>query len=182
MITVRDPREGGPFALSDDLRGSPDFFLGNGGVGILRATIAAGRAWGRDFNKRPDKITAVLSRGVGGESSPLSALAGGGVGAEAESELGGATAVGKPAQVKITPECSGSISGATRSEIRREPCGEASRLGIWERGAVEEFLEQWISRGGGLVWVVNTVEAIAETFGHVEVEKVCLFMTAAAWA
>lgn len=32
VMTVRDPQEGVRFNLSDDLRGSPDFFLGNGGM------------------------------------------------------------------------------------------------------------------------------------------------------
>ena len=53
VITVREPRAGVRFALRDDLRGSPDFFLGNSGMGSDRATAAAAR----------HRHTAVLCRG-----------------------------------------------------------------------------------------------------------------------
>jgi hypothetical protein len=41
VITVRKPRAGVRFALSDDLRGSPDFFLGESDIDFVRATAAA---------------------------------------------------------------------------------------------------------------------------------------------
>ncbi len=44
VITVREVRAGVGFALSDDLRGSPDFFLGKSSMGSVRATEAAARA------------------------------------------------------------------------------------------------------------------------------------------
>lgn len=37
VITVREPRAGVRFTLSDDLRGSPDFFLGDSGEGVAAA-------------------------------------------------------------------------------------------------------------------------------------------------
>ena len=77
-MTVRDPRVGVRFALSDDLRGSPDFFLGNNSPGSLRATAAA-RAGTCDSDKLRDNMTAALCRGAEGVSSLLPALAGVGV-------------------------------------------------------------------------------------------------------
>ena len=41
VITVRKPRAGVGFALSDDLRGEPDFFLGDSDMDFVRATAAA---------------------------------------------------------------------------------------------------------------------------------------------
>ena len=79
VITVKEPRVGVRFTLSDDLRGSPDFFLGNSGIGSLRATAAAARAWTCDSDKLRVNMTAGLCRGAEGESSLLSALAGAGV-------------------------------------------------------------------------------------------------------
>jgi hypothetical protein len=79
VMTVKEPRVGVRFAFSDDLRGSPDFFLGNGGACSLRATAAAARAWTCDSDKLRDKMTAALFRGAEGVSSLLSALAGVGV-------------------------------------------------------------------------------------------------------
>jgi len=79
VITVKEPRVGVRFALSDDLRGSPDFFLGNSGVRSLRATAAAARSWTCDSDKLRDKMTAPLCRAAEGVSSLLSALAGVGV-------------------------------------------------------------------------------------------------------
>lgn len=95
--------------------------------------------------------------------SLISALASGGVGAEAELGLGGVSVVGKLARAKITPEGSGSIRGATRSEMQRE-LGEASRLVVRGRGGLEELREQRISRGA---WVADIVEAITENLEHV---------------
>lgn len=78
-MTVKEPRVGARFALSDDLRGSPDFFLGNSDMGSLRATAAAARSWTCDSDKLRDKMTAPLCRGVEGVSSLLHALEGVGV-------------------------------------------------------------------------------------------------------
>jgi len=79
VITVREPRAGVCFTLRDNLRGSPDFFLGNSGMGSDRATAAAARAWSCDSDKLRDNMTAGLCRGVNGVSSLKSALAGVGV-------------------------------------------------------------------------------------------------------
>ena len=48
----------------------------------------------------------------------------------------------KLARVKITPEGSGSIRGATGLEVRRGLWGDACRLGIQGRDEVEELREQ----------------------------------------
>src|SRR5216683_3645136 len=57
MITVREPRAGVRFPLRDDMRGSPDFFLGNSGMGSDRTTAAAARAWTCDSDKLRDNMT-----------------------------------------------------------------------------------------------------------------------------
>jgi len=59
-------------------------------------------------------------------------------GAEIESE---ASVVGGLAGVKIIPEGSGSIRGATMGETPRELGADTCRLGIKGRGAVEELRE-----------------------------------------
>ena len=69
VITVSEPRTGVRFALRDDLRGSPDFFLSNRGMGSDRATAAAARAWTCDSDKLRDNMTAGLCRGVNGVST-----------------------------------------------------------------------------------------------------------------
>src|SRR6266853_93268 len=74
VITVREPRAGVCFALMDDLRGSPDFFLGNSGMGSDRATAAAARAWICDSDELRDNMTAGLCRGEMGcrlQNQPL---------------------------------------------------------------------------------------------------------------
>jgi hypothetical protein len=55
-----------------------------------------------------------------------------------ESEAG---VVGGLAGVKIIPEGSGSMRGATMGETRRELGADTWRLGIKGRGAVEELRE-----------------------------------------
>ena len=77
-MTVKEPRAGVRFILSDDLRGSPDFFLGNSDVGSLRATAAA-RSWTWDSDRLRDNMTAAFFRGEKGATSLKSALAGVGV-------------------------------------------------------------------------------------------------------
>jgi hypothetical protein len=111
VMTVRDPREGVPFNLSDDFRGSPDFFLGNG-----------------------DMRAAAFSRGGEWVSSLKS----------------------------VTKE-------TTLEEMRREVRDEASRLGIQGGVAAEELRERCRSLIEEHPLVTNTVEGIAEKFGHVKV-------------
>ena len=74
VITVREPRVGVGFTLSDDLRGSPDFFLSNSGV-----DAEAARASTCDSDKLRDNTTAAFRRGAKGVSSLKFALAGVGV-------------------------------------------------------------------------------------------------------
>ena len=110
-MTVRDPREGVLFNLSDDLRGSPDFFLGKGG---MRMAVRGGE-W-------------------------------------------------VPSLKSVTTE--------TRwEEMRRELRVEASRLGIQGGVAAEELRERWRSLIEEHPLVTNTVEGIAEKFGHVKVGR-----------
>ena len=74
VITVNEPRAGVRFTLSDDLRGSPDFFLSKGGPGSLLAAAAAAREWTCDSDKFRDKGTLVFC--CTGVSLPESAFAG----------------------------------------------------------------------------------------------------------
>jgi hypothetical protein len=78
VIIVNEPRAGVRLALSDDLRGSPDFFLSKGGVGSLLAATATARVWTCDSDKFREKGTVVFCR-TGGISLPESAFAGAGV-------------------------------------------------------------------------------------------------------
>ena len=141
VIIVRDPWEGVPLVLSDDLRGSPDFFLNNGGVRTLCATTAAGRVRTCGSDKGRDIFPAVLGRYVD-EVSLKSASVDGVVGVEVEFELGGVAVAGKLARVKITPEDGGSITEETELGARRELGTDACLLGTQGMGEVEELRER----------------------------------------
>ena len=64
------------FALSDDFRGSPDFFLGDRDMEFIRARAAAARAWTCDSNRSHDNMTTGFSEGAKRVSSLKSVLAG----------------------------------------------------------------------------------------------------------
>ncbi len=57
----REPGAGVSFALSDDFRGSPDFFLGDRDMEFVRASAAAARAWRCDSNRSHDNMTTGFS-------------------------------------------------------------------------------------------------------------------------
>ena len=78
VITVREPRAGVRFALRDDLRGSPDSFLGNSDMRSVSAIAAAARAWTCDSDKQYDSGT-LSGQCVNGVSSLKSTYAGVGI-------------------------------------------------------------------------------------------------------
>jgi hypothetical protein len=78
VIIVREPRAGVRFALRDDLRGSPDFCLGNRGMGSHHAIAAAARGWTCDSDKQYDSRT-LSGQCANGVSSLKSTIAGVGI-------------------------------------------------------------------------------------------------------